>query len=123
MLSDQFFLAVSFDASGATTGALTVPFLLALSAGASAINKDSQKSEDDSFGLVGIAPAGAIIGTLVLGMLSKPEFGEAPDIAVATEPGIFSHFIHRGADSRKRDNHRASTHNRDLHNLQHDFLS
>lgn len=49
ILADQFFLAVSFDASGATTGALTVPFLLALSAGASAINKDSQKSEEDSF--------------------------------------------------------------------------
>lgn len=94
VLSEQFFLAVSFDASGATTGALTVPFLLALSAGASAINKDSQKSEDDSFGLVGIASAGAIIGALVLGMLSNAEFGEVPDIAVASEAGIFSHFIH-----------------------------
>lgn len=41
VLSEQFFLAVSFDASGAITGALTVPFLLALSVGASAINKDS----------------------------------------------------------------------------------
>ena len=51
---DSFFLAVSFDASGATTGALTVPFLLALASGASSMNKDSKKSEEDSFGLVGI---------------------------------------------------------------------
>lgn len=94
ILADQFFLAVSFDASGATTGALTVPFLLALSAGASAINKDSQKSEEDSFGLVGIASAGAIIGALILGMISNPKFVDAPDIAGAAEAGILSHFIH-----------------------------
>ncbi len=94
ILADQFFLAVSFDASGATTGALTVPFLLALSAGASAINKDSQKSEEDSFGLVGIASAGAIIGALILGMISNPKFGDAPDMAGAAEAGILSHFIH-----------------------------
>lgn len=94
ILADQFFLAVSFDASGATTGALTVPFLLALSAGASAINKDSQKSEEDSFGLVGIASAGAIIGALILGMISNPKFVDAPDMAGAAEPGVLSHFIH-----------------------------
>lgn len=94
ILADQFFLAVSFDASGATTGALTVPFLLAISAGASAINKDSQKSEEDSFGLVGIASAGAIIGALILGMISNPKFGDAPDIAGAAEAGVLSHFIH-----------------------------
>lgn len=93
ILADQFFLAVSFDASGATTGALTVPFLLALSAGASAINKDSQKSEEDSFGLVGIASAGAIIGALILGMISNPKFGDASDMAGAAEPGVLSHFI------------------------------
>ncbi len=94
ILADQFFLAISFDASGATTGALTVPFLLALSAGASAINKDSQKSEEDSFGLVGIASAGAIIGALVLGMLGSPSFGDVPDYAAASEAGVISHFIH-----------------------------
>ncbi len=93
ILADQFFLAISFDASGATTGALTVPFLLALSAGASAINKDSQKSEEDSFGLVGIASAGAIIGALVLGMLNSPSFGDVPDYAAASEAGVISHFI------------------------------
>ena len=93
ILADQFFLAISFDASGATTGALTVPFLLALSAGASAINKDSQKSEEDSFGLVGIASAGAIIGALVLGMLNNPSFGDVPDYAAASEAGVISHFI------------------------------
>lgn len=94
ILADQFFLAISFDASGATTGALTVPFLLALSLGASAINKDSQKSEDDSFGLVGIASAGAIIGALILGLMSNPKFADAPDYSGTAEPGVIEHFVH-----------------------------
>lgn len=93
ILNDNFFLAISFDASGATTGALTVPFLLALSLGASAINSDSQKGEEDSFGLVGIASAGAIIGALILGLMSNPNFGEVPSIAPQAQAGVISHFI------------------------------
>lgn len=94
IVADQFFLAVSFDASGATTGALTVPFLLALSLGASNINRDSHKSEEDSFGLVGIASAGAIIGALVLGLISNPEFASVPELTQTSTAGIISHFIH-----------------------------
>ena len=45
------FLAISFDASGATTGALTVPFILSLAIGVSKLKKDSKASEKDSFGL------------------------------------------------------------------------
>ncbi|PKK88918.1 MAG: DUF1538 domain-containing protein, partial [Tenericutes bacterium HGW-Tenericutes-7] len=41
------FLAISFDASGATTGVLAVPFLLALSVGISKLKKDSKQSEKD----------------------------------------------------------------------------
>lgn len=65
------FLAVSFDASGATTGALTVPFILALAIGISSMKKDSNASEQDSFGLVAIASTGAILGVLVMGIFSK----------------------------------------------------
>ncbi|MBP8633055.1 MAG: DUF1538 domain-containing protein [Synergistaceae bacterium] len=67
------FMAISFDASGATTGAVTVPFILALAAGVSALKKDSKFSEIDSFGMVGIASVGAIIGVMLLGILSKTE--------------------------------------------------
>ena len=64
------FLPISFDASGATTGALTVPFVMALALGVSNMKKDSVASESDSFGLVGIASTGAIIGVLLLGITS-----------------------------------------------------
>jgi len=65
------FLAISFDASGATTGVLAVPFLLSLSAGISRMKKDSKSSEKDSFGLVSIASTGAIIALLILNYFSR----------------------------------------------------
>lgn len=51
------FLAISVDASGATTGAMTTPFILALGLGVSQL-KGGTTSEEDSFGLVGIASTG-----------------------------------------------------------------
>ena len=71
LLSTSDFLAISFDASGATTGAITVPFMLALAAGISAMKKDSRVSEADSFGLVGISSTGAIFGVLITGLFLK----------------------------------------------------
>ncbi len=68
MFSSPDFLAIAFDASGATTGAITVPFMLALAAGVSAMKKDSKMSEADSFGLVGISSTGAILGVLITGL-------------------------------------------------------
>lgn len=62
-------LAIAFDASGATTGAMTVPFMLALLLGVSSIKKNGRASVDDSFGLVGTASTGAILGVLVLGLI------------------------------------------------------
>ena len=67
------FLAISFDASGATTGALTVPFILALAIGVSKLKKDSKSSEKDSFGLVAIASTGAIISVMIMSILSKTD--------------------------------------------------
>lgn len=71
LFSSSDFLAISFDASGATTGAITVPFVLALAAGVSAIKKDSKMGEADSFGLVGIASTGAILGVLITGLFLR----------------------------------------------------
>lgn len=65
------FLAISFDASGATTGALTVPFMLALAYGVAKLKKSSESSEADSFGLVGIASSGAILGVMLLSIIRR----------------------------------------------------
>lgn len=63
------FLAIAFDASGATTGILAVPFLLALAVGISRLRRDSVASEEDSFGLVAEASAGAIMSVLILNII------------------------------------------------------
>jgi len=68
LFTSSDFLAIAFDASGATTGAITVPFMLALAAGVSAMKKDSKLSEADSFGLVGISSTGAILGVLIVSL-------------------------------------------------------
>lgn len=73
MFSSSDMLAIGFDASGATTGALTVPLVLAMSVGVSAMKKDSKSSEEDSFGLVGIMSTGAILGVLVLNLFVKTD--------------------------------------------------
>lgn len=67
------FLAIAFDASGSTTGALAVPFILAFATGISALKKDSKASETDSFGLVAIASTGAIIAVMAASLVLRPE--------------------------------------------------
>jgi len=67
------FLAISFDASGATTGALTVPFMLALALGVSSLKKDGKASEKDSFGLVAVTSTGAIIAVMIMSILSEQD--------------------------------------------------
>lgn len=68
LFSDRDFLAIAFDASGATTGAITVPFMLSLASGISAMKKDSSLSEADSFGVIGLSSTGAILGVLIAGL-------------------------------------------------------
>ncbi|MGI6173480.1 MAG: DUF1538 domain-containing protein [Christensenellales bacterium] len=85
LFSNSDFLAIAFDSSGATTGAITVPFMLSLAAGVSSIKKDSKLGEADSFGLVGIASSGAILGVLSAGLLlniGKLE-GNLPEVVIA----------------------------------------
>ncbi len=78
-------LAIAFDASGATTGILAVPFILALSVGISVMKKDSKSSEKDSFGLIAIASIGAILSVLALNVFSNNRAAEVgPDILEAT---------------------------------------
>ncbi|WP_200805363.1 DUF1538 domain-containing protein [Carnobacterium iners] len=66
LFTSNEFLSIAFDASGATTGALTVPFMLALALGISSLKKAGKTSKEDSFGLVGIASSGAIMAVMLM---------------------------------------------------------
>lgn len=68
------FLAVAFDSGGVTTGPMTVPFIMALGVGISAIRSDEHAAED-SFGLVALCSIGPILAVLLLGMIYRPEGG------------------------------------------------
>ena len=71
LFSPTSFLVIAFDSSGATTGAMAVPFLLSLSLGISSMKKKGKSSSDDSFGLVALASAGAILGVLLMSIFSN----------------------------------------------------
>ncbi|WP_191016621.1 DUF1538 domain-containing protein [Treponema zioleckii] len=71
------FQGVSFDSGGATTGPMTVPFIMALGVGVAAVRSKTSKhtkggsetSSDDAFGLTGIASIGPIAAVCVFGIL------------------------------------------------------
>lgn len=70
--SPRAMAGVAFDSGGATTGPLTVPFILALGLGVSAVRAD----RDGGFGLTGIASAGPLVAMLTYAML-KGDAAEA----------------------------------------------
>ena len=74
--SPRAMAGVAFDSGGATTGPLTVPFILALGLGVSAVRAD----RDGGFGLTGIASAGPLVAMLAYAMLKR----DAAEVAAET---------------------------------------
>ncbi len=75
------FLAVAFDSGGVTTGPMTVPFIMALGIGISAIRSDKHAA-DDSFGLVALCSVGPILAVLLLGMIYHPDQTESVSASI-----------------------------------------
>jgi len=87
-------LAIAFDSSGAATGAVTVPLVLALSAGLASRKKDSLSAEEDSFGLVGLMASGAIFGVLIMNLVIKTgDIDGILEIHHAASDSIFGPFL------------------------------
>ena len=83
------FLAVAFDSGGVTTGPMTVPFIMALGVGVSAIRGD-RHAADDSFGLVAMCSVGPILAVLILGIVFRASDSTyippvLPDVADSVE--------------------------------------
>jgi hypothetical protein len=64
------FLAIAFDSAGNTTGSVSVPFILALAVGISAITRSNEKEENDGFGMLGIASTGAVFAVMLQGFFT-----------------------------------------------------
>lgn len=95
LFTSSEFLAISFDASGATTGALTVPFMLSLSSGISSMKKNGKASEKDSFGLVAISSSGAIMAVMILNIITGQNelTGELP-VDLNPSGTVLEPFLH-----------------------------
>lgn len=94
LFTSPAFLAIAFDSSGATTGALTVPFILALALGISSLNKDSLASESGSFGLVGIVSAGPIMAVTLMSILSKSDQATgSATLGITESPSLLAPFL------------------------------
>ncbi len=70
IFSPDEFIPLAFDGSGATTGDVSVPFILALGIGISA-TFSKNKTNDDSLGIIGIASVGPIVSVLLYGIILK----------------------------------------------------
>lgn len=96
------FIGIAFDSGGATTGPMTVPFILALGLGVSAVRSDN----DGSFGLTGVASVGPVMAVLIYSIiLQKGGFlhtagsslnsaDELQQAAVLAEKGLFSRIFY-----------------------------
>ena len=83
-LAPSYFVPVSFDAGGVTTGPITVPFIMALGVGIASSRTDKNASSD-SFGLISLCSIGPILMVLLLGVLYRPapqaqELSELPAV-------------------------------------------
>ena len=82
------FLALSFDSGGVTTGPMTVPFIMALGVGVTAIRADKD-ADNDSFGLVSLCSVGPIIAVMLLGIVNN---------VTEIEPTVYPTLVYTESD-------------------------
>ena len=96
---NESLLPLAFDSGGVTTGPITVPFIMALGVGISAVLGD-RHSQENSFGLVSLCSVGPIMAVLLLGVFSSSNLTyQVPDYTVSSE--IASAFLHAFAHTAK----------------------
>ena len=92
---NEALLPMAFDSGGVTTGPITVPFIMALGVGISAVLGD-RRSKDNSFGLVALCSVGPILAVLILGIFSTNDLTYAiPDYTVSED--VADAFLHTAA--------------------------
>lgn len=89
-LVPQDYVASAFDAGGVTTGAISVPFIIALGLGLSA-NRTDNESKNNSFGMIGLCSIGPIIAMLVLGVFCHTSGEYIPAEIVSN--GLFQDLV------------------------------
>ena len=92
------FIGIAFDSGGATTGPMTVPFIMALGLGVSSVRDDN----DNSFGLTGVCSIGPVMAVLIygIGLANTSAFADMASIQaaayssnVSVEIESFAHIV------------------------------
>ena len=104
-IAPSSFTGIAFDSGGATTGPMTVPFIMALGLGVSAVSGSSKSS----FGLTGVASIGPVMAVLIYALVisTNPLTANATAAAVnglpsvSTASAIFSPFATAAVSSIK----------------------
>ena len=66
------FVPLSFDSVGVTTGAVSVPFIMAFGLGICAV-RSSKSNQEDGFGLIALASIGPVIAILIVSLFIKTD--------------------------------------------------
>ena len=74
MFAPSSFFGIAFDSGGATTGPMTVPFIMALGLGVSSVRDDNK----NSFGLTGVCSIGPVLAVLIYAVLLNSMVVECP---------------------------------------------
>ena len=99
------FIGIAFDSGGATTGPMTVPFIMALGLGVSSVRDD----DENSFGLTGVCSVGPVMAVLIYAIVirnmvvstssttldAESAVNTVVELAknTATQPGFFSQIF------------------------------
>ena len=86
------FIGIAFDSGGATTGPMTVPFIMALGLGVSSVRDDN----NNSFGLTGVCSIGPVMAVLIYAIILKTggaNVGAASTTSATTTAITFEPFL------------------------------
>ena len=91
---DKKVIPLAFDSGGVTTGPITVPFIMTLAAGISAVLGGS-KSQENSFGMIGICSIGPITVILVLFLILRSGGTADPNVLIVpqTVGDVFLNYV------------------------------
>lgn len=97
--SPSSFWGIAFDSGGATTGPMTVPFILALGVGVHSVRSSGKDDDSDTFGLTGVTSIGPILVVMIYGVVLSSNGAlngaetAAESAAAESGLGIFLHLI------------------------------
>ncbi len=76
----ESFIGIAFDSGGATTGPMTVPFIMALGLGVSSVRDDN----NNSFGLTGVCSIGPVMAVLIYAIVVRSAVGTVAESVATT---------------------------------------